>query len=176
MTQCYVIHLNAYWYERLCEKASGAIMCQTPDHEPDHGKVDPGFLTAGEHFIVLGKSAPGGEPGKSSLDNPAPFENVKATGADLLPIDNSVLWGPDAALAAPGMLYYLHLPPKRLFDPRDEAAFLVGAVDPDQLEPRKAAFEWLQEVFAALVIQDTSLMHQHVEDQTQGVNEHMPLA
>ncbi len=151
-------------------------MCQTPDHEPDHGKVDPGFLAAGEHFIVLGKSAPGGEPGKRSLDNPSPLEDVETTGADLLPIDDRVLWGPDAALATPGMFYHLHLPPEHLFDPLDEATFLVRAVYPDQLEPRKAAFKGLQEGFSALVIQETGLMHQHVEDQTQGVDEHMPLA
>jgi hypothetical protein len=151
-------------------------LSQASDHEPDHGKVDPGFLTAWEHFIVLGEPTPGRKPGEGSLDNPAPFEDVETTGADLLPINDRVLWCPDAALAAPAMLDHLHLPPKRLFDPLDEAAFLVGAVDPDQLEPRKAAFEWLQEVFSALVIQDTSLMHQHVEDQTQGVDEHMALA
>ncbi len=58
--------------------------------------------------------------------------------------------------------------------PLDEVAFLVRAVDPDQLEPRKTAAQWLQEVFAALVIQETGLMHQHMEDQTQGVDEHVP--
>jgi hypothetical protein len=73
------------------------------------------------------------------------------------------------------MLYHLHLPPERLFDPRDEAAFLVRAIGPNQLEPWEAPFKWLQEGFSTLVILDTGLMHQHVEDQTQGVDEQMPL-
>ncbi len=151
-------------------------MSQTSEHDADHGQVDPGFLAAREHFIVFAKSAPRREPGKCSLDNPPPFEHVEATGANLLPIDNRVLRCPDTTLAAPRMFYHLHLPPERLFDPLDETTFLVRAVYPDQLEPRKAAFEGLQEGFSALVLLDTGLMHQHVEDQTQGVDEQMPLA
>ncbi len=34
--------------QKLCVKASGAVLCHTPDHEPDHSKIDPGFFTAGE--------------------------------------------------------------------------------------------------------------------------------
>jgi hypothetical protein len=148
----------------------------TPEHESDHGKADPGFLTVREELIVLGKSTPSGEPGERSLHNPAPFEHMEATGTNLLRIKDGVLWGPNATLASPGVLHRLHLPAKRLFDPLHKATFLVRTVDPDQLEPRKAAFEQLQEVFAACVIQKTSLMYQDVEDQTQGVDEDMPLA
>jgi hypothetical protein len=43
-----ILSLNAIWYERLCAKASGAVLCHTPEHESDHGKADPGFFTAGE--------------------------------------------------------------------------------------------------------------------------------
>ena len=169
-----MVSLFATWYEKLCAKASGAILCQTPEHEPDHGHVHPGFFTAREYFVVLGEPTPRGEPGEGSLGNPTPFEHVEAPGADLLPIDDRVLWRPDATLATPGMLHHLHFPAERLLDPLDEVAFLVRAVDPDQLEPRKTAAQWLQEVFAALVILKTGLMHQHMEDQTQGVDEHVP--
>src|SRR5713101_2009104 len=176
MTQCYVIHLNAYWYQRLCAKASGAILCQPPEHDADHGHVNPGFFTAGEQLIVFGEPTPRGEPGEGSLHNPAPFEHVEATGADLLPIDDGVLWCPDAALAAPGMLHNLHLRAECLLDPLDEAAFLVRTVGPDQLESRKAAVERLQEVFSAFVILNTGLMHEHVQDHPRGIDEQMPLA
>ena len=88
--------------ERLCAKASGAILCQPPEHDADHGHVNPGFFTAGEQLIIFGEPTPRGEPGEGSLHNPAPFEHVEATGADLLPIDDGVLWCPDAALAAKG--------------------------------------------------------------------------
>src|SRR6266702_1485222 len=29
--------------QRLCAKASGAILSQAPEHDADHGEVDPGF-------------------------------------------------------------------------------------------------------------------------------------
>ena len=125
--------------ERLCEKASGAILCQTPEHESDHGKADPGFFTAGKQLIVLGESTPGGEPGKRSFHNPPPFEDVEAARTDQPRIDDGVLWSPDATLASPGMLHRLHLPAERLLHPLGEVTFLVRAVDPDQLESGKAA-------------------------------------
>jgi DNA-damage-inducible protein D len=45
---CYLIIMNADPHKRLCAKASGAVLCHTPEHESDHGKADPGFFTAGE--------------------------------------------------------------------------------------------------------------------------------
>lgn len=53
--------------------------------------------------------------------------------------------------------------------------FLYATHNPDQLEARKAAFERLQEGFPTLMILKTSLVHQDVEDQTQGINEDVPL-
>jgi hypothetical protein len=72
--------------ERLCAKASGAVLSQTSQHDADHGEEDPGFLTAREHFVVLGQPAPGGEPGECSLHDPTPFEHMEPTRADLFPI------------------------------------------------------------------------------------------
>src|SRR6266571_7985580 len=94
-------------YKRLCAKASGAILSQAPEHDADHGDVDPGFFTARKHFVVKGSPAPGGKPGERALHDPAPLEHVKAAGPDLLPIDDGVLWSPDAAQAAPRMLHNL---------------------------------------------------------------------
>src|SRR6266699_5703755 len=82
--------------QRLCAKASGAILSQAPEHDADHGDVDPGFFTARKHFVVKGSPAPGGKPGERALHDPAPLEHVKAAGPDLLPIDDGVLWSPDA--------------------------------------------------------------------------------
>ena len=107
--------------KRLYEKASGAILCQAPHHETDHGNADPGFLTGWEHFVVLGKSAPSEKPRERALHDPTPFEDVKTTGPNLLPIDDSILGCPDATQAAPGMLHNLHLPTERLLDPLNKA-------------------------------------------------------
>ena len=100
-------------------------MSQASEHDADHGDVDPGFFTAGKHFVVFGEPAPRGKPGKRALHDPAPFEDMEATGPDLLPIDHGILGCPDPSQAAPGMLDDLHHPAQRLFDPLDEAALLV---------------------------------------------------
>ena len=104
------------------------------------------------------------------------FNTWKPKGANLLRIDDCVLGCPNATLASPGVLHRLHLPAKRLFDPLHEAAFLVRTVDPDQLEPGKAASQWSQQEFAAGMILDIGLMHQHVQDHAGSIDEDMPLA
>src|SRR2546426_10647649 len=83
--------------ERLCAKASGLGLCQASHHDADHGEVNPGFFTAGEHLIVFGEPAPGGKPCEGTLDNPAVWKDMKATGSDLLPIDDRILGSPDAS-------------------------------------------------------------------------------
>ena len=74
------------------------------------------------------------------------------------------------------MLHNLHLPTEHGLDPLDETTFLVRAIGPNQLESRQAAFEWLQEVFAALVILDAGLMDEYVQDHPRSVDEQVPLA
>jgi len=162
--------------ERLCAKASGAILSQAPEHDADHGDKDPGFLEASKHFIVLGQPAPGGQPRECALHDPTPLEDMEATGSDLLPIDDGVLWGPDAAQAAPRMLHNLHVPAQRLFDPLDEAALLVRTVRPDEPETGQAAFQRPQQVFAAVMILNVGFVYQHAHDQPGRIDEQMPLA
>ena len=83
--------------QRLCVKASGLGLCQAPQHETDHSDENPGFFTAGEHFIVFGEPSPCRKPGESALDNPSMWKHMKAAGTDLLPIDDGILWSPDAS-------------------------------------------------------------------------------
>ncbi len=101
---------------------------------------------------------------------------MKATGPDLLPIDHGILWGPDAAQAAPGMFYHLDVPAEGRFDPLDEVTFLVRAISPDQLEPREAALERSKQPFATVVILDAGFVHQQGQDQAVRIDEQMPLA
>src|SRR5437588_11345164 len=109
----------AAFSKRLCVKASGAILSQTSQHDADHGQVDPGFFTAGEQFVVLGQSAPRGEPGESALDYPPTRKDMEPLGPDLLPIHLSPFRSPDASQAIPGVFDNLDLPAHRDLDPPD---------------------------------------------------------
>jgi hypothetical protein len=149
---------------------------QTPHHEPDHGEVDPGLFTAWKHFIVFGEPTPGGKPGEGALYYPSPFQHVEATGADLLPINDRLLWCPDATQTSPGVFNDLHFPTERLLDPGNKASFVVGTIGPDEFEARKATLERVQQEFAACVILDIGFMHQHLENQAIRINEQVPLS
>lgn len=116
------------------------------------------------------------KPGKRALHDPAPFEGMEATRPDLLPINHGILWGPDPSKAAPGMFDDLHLPAERRFDPLDEAALLVGTISPDELETGQAARKRFQQEFAAVVILEVGLVHQHMHDQPIGIHEQVALA
>ena len=130
--------------ERLCAKASGAILSQASQHDPHHSNVDPSLFTAGEHLIIFGKPSPCGKPGERSLHDPAPLEDMEATRPDLLPIHLDAFRYPHTADATPGMLDDLDLPTQRRLDPFAEAFLLVSAIGPDQLQTRKNPFEWCQ--------------------------------
>src|SRR5258708_16488570 len=83
--------------QRLCVKASGLGLCQASQHDADHGEINPGFFTAGEHLIVFGEPAPSRKPGEGALDNPAVAKHIKATRSHLLPTDDALLATPDAS-------------------------------------------------------------------------------
>ena len=74
------------------------------------------------------------------------------------------------------MFYNLHLPAERCFDPLDEAALLVRAIGPDQLEPREAPLERPEELFAPVMILDVGFMHEQMQDHPSGIDEQVPLA
>ena len=151
-------------------------MSQPSQHDADHGDVDPGFFTARKHFVVLGQSAPGGEPSERSLYYPPTRKDMEPPGPDLLPIHFSPFRGPDASHATPGVFDNLDLPAQRRLDPLDKTTFVVGAIGPDQLETRKALSEGPEQVFATIMVLKTGLMHEQMHDQPIGVDEQVPLA
>lgn len=110
------------------------------------------------------------------LDDPAVRKHMKTTREDLFPIDLRVLWSPDSSQATPGVFHNLYLPVKYLLDPLNKTPFVVSTIGPDEFQSWEAALKRFQEEFATLIILYVGLMHQHLQDEAVGVNEHMPLA
>ncbi len=148
-------------------------MRQAAQHETDHGQVDPGLFTAGEHFIIFAEPAPGGKPGEGPLDDPASFEHMKAFGTDLLPIDFDPFRDQDASQATPRVFDDLDLPAELRIDPLAEAFLLICAIGPDQLETRKVSPQRRKQELATASVLKVGFMHQHMQDQPIRVDEQM---
>ncbi len=74
------------------------------------------------------------------------------------------------------MLQDLDRPAEGGFHPLAEAAFLVPTISPDELHPQEAAPKRCQQQFATMVILDVGLMHQHVQQESIGIDKQMALA
>lgn len=170
-----ILPSNVFTSKRLCEKASGAIGSYPSQHDADHGEIDPGFFAAGEQLVVLPQTPAGGEPGKGAFHHPAPRQHLEAAGPARRLLC-AACRDPDAALAAPGVGHNLDLAAQLGLDPVGEAAALVAAIRPDQLEPWEDPAQGSQQQFAALLVLDVGLMHQHLQDQAGGVDQQVALA
>ena len=151
-------------------------MRQPWQHDADHGEVYPGLFAAGEQLIVLGEATPSGEPSEGSFSYPTPLEHMKPLKPDLLPVYLDPFPDPDATQAAPGMRDNCYLPAESLLHPSYKIPFLVSAVHPDELETGKALSEWQEQVFAPVMVLNTGLMDELVEDQPIRVDQQVPLA
>src|SRR5207249_9062221 len=56
------------------------------------------------------------------------------------------------------------------------ATFVVSAISPDQFEPRETPLERSEQVFAPVMVLNTGLMYQLVQDQAVGIYQDMALA
>src|SRR2546428_1679879 len=74
------------------------------------------------------------------------------------------------------MLDPLYPPAESLLPPSHKIPLLVGAIHPDELETRKAVFQRQEQIFAAVMVLKTGLVHELVHDQPIRVEQEVPLA
>jgi hypothetical protein len=84
-----------------------------------------------------------------------------------------VLWGPDATLVGPGMLHRLHLPAERLLHLLPDVTVRGRTVDPDPCASGNAASQRFQQEYAACMILESGLLHQHLQDPAHGLHKEM---
>jgi len=78
-------NLRKQWFQELtekfflpCKKLSGNCLGgQSPDHKPNHCRVDQGFCGLRKEFVVAVKSAVEGEPGEGRLHYPTSGNDQK---------------------------------------------------------------------------------------------------
>jgi hypothetical protein len=65
---------------------------EPPEHEADHGEVDPGLTGGAEPLILAAESAVAQQPGESPLDHPPSGQHVEAWGGQILRPINLLRW------------------------------------------------------------------------------------
>src|SRR5581483_11682187 len=76
-------------------------------HESNHGQTHHTFATAHLILIILTHTTVAPDPREGPFYYPSPFEHVKATRADLLPIDFLPFLDPDGSDTTPRMFDHL---------------------------------------------------------------------
>jgi hypothetical protein len=122
----------------------------------DHGQVDHGFAAFRQRLVVLAQPTIAPEPSKGSLDDPTLGQNPKARHiiAAFDDLQDPVSQFPCPVDQFPG----------------------VSPVGPDQLEARKLPDQLGQHQFGSVTILDMGGMHDHGQEQAQGVYDDVSLA
>jgi hypothetical protein len=121
-----------------------------------HGQVDDRFAAFRERLVVFAQTAITTEPGKGSLDDPTLGQNLKA-GHIVAAFDD--LQDPVA-----------HFP-----GPRDQFPG-VAPIGPDPLQARELSDQSSQHQLGPVAVLDVGGMHDHDQEQAQGVYDDVPLA
>lgn len=122
----------------------------------DHGKLNQGFAAVGQRFVLFAESAVAPEPRESALDNPSLRRNGESLRLFVPPDDLDHATG-----GAPR--------------PVDQTAG-VTAVGPDQLESAELPLQTIDHDRCSVAILDARGMHDHRQDQSQGIDDQMAFA
>src|SRR5688500_6278985 len=131
--------------------------CEFAEHDADHGEVDEGNGAAGIALEVFSQPSTSADPGESAFDDPALGEDDEAISCDAL--DD------------------FDLPGSGLCDGGVQACPLVVAIGEDALDVREAAAGApIEDQLGAIAILHIGRMHNNVQEETERVDEDVPLA
>jgi len=122
----------------------------------DHDQVDHRFAAFRQRLVVLAQTAIAAEPSEGSLDNPTLGQNLEA-GHVVAAFDD------------------LQDPVAQFSCPVDQFPG-VSPIGPDQLEPREFPDQLGQHQLGPVAVLDVGGMHDHSQEQAQGVYNDVPLA
>jgi len=125
-------------------------------HQVDHHKVDHGFATGGERFVVFAHSPVSPDPPEGALDDPPSGKHREA----------------DDVIAS---LYNLQHPTAYGLRPFDEFT-RIPSVCPNELQSRVLPTEFAKHELGTVAILNVGSMDDHGQDQAQGIDDQVPLA
>ena len=125
-------------------------------HQIDHAYKDHGFTAGDERFVILAHSAVATDPGESALHDPS-FAQHDETDIFVAPLHN------------------IQDPASQGFRPEHELT-RVAAIGPNAFQSWVQATALAKHQLGSVSILDIGSMHHQCQDQTQCVDDHMPLA
>jgi len=123
------------------------------------GDEDESLAVGGVVFIVFGEATIVGEPAEGSFHDPA-------FGQDLESVERRALDHFQAQTAAR----------QQRFEPLAERVPSITSIDPDQAQPTKGPLQLLEHQASAIAILNIARMNHHGQNQTQRINQEMPLS
>ncbi len=127
---------------------------ESMNHQIDHGNVDHGLAALDECFVTFRQSPVSTQPGERPFHNPSCGQNVK--GVQSMAFHN---------------LDDSPIPPRRPI----HKVSSVPTVREDEFQPSEPSSQSFHQRLAAVAVLNISGMHNERQDQTQRVNDQMPL-
>ena len=151
---------NAYVTERVFKKYKSTELsrAESMQHAVDHGEPDPGLGGFRQALVVLAQPPVPSQPGEGALHDPAPGQHLEAgcggrAGHDRQDPVGGLLGQPGAQLGA-----------------------LVAAVSPDDPQAREAMPQPGQDPPRPVPVLEVGGVHDHGQEQAQGVDHEVALA
>ena len=126
------------------------------EHEMNHSYMNPSLRAFGQFFVVFAEPPVSAQPPKGALHDPPTGQHLKT-------------------MAVWGALDHLNHPASHGVSPIHQLSG-IGAIGPDQLEPRKEPQKLAQHQLCPITVLDVRRMHHHGQQQPEGVNHDMAFA
>ncbi len=163
---------------RACAETGhlGTGASQPGHHDPGHRKIDEGLTTGIGALKIAREATMMRDPGIGTFHHPSPLKHMKASGHNLVPIDDRTFWCPHTAHGGPRVLDDLETHPKVLLHPLLEGLTNISAIPPDHLETRQASSQSREQHLTSCPIPDLSRQHFDAQQQPLRVHEQMPFS
>jgi hypothetical protein len=126
------------------------------EHKLNHSHINKIFTAIHTSFIIFAQPTIPSQPSKRSLNYPTPWQHLEP-------------FSPFIAL------YHLKHPATHLFNPLHQLTS-VTSICPNQAQAWKLSFDLLKDPLGSISVLDRGGVNHHCQDQSQGVDQDVPLS
>ena len=160
---------------RMCAERGhlGTGTSQPGQHDPGHRQIDEGLAARVRALKIAREATVVRNPGIGAFHHPSFGQHMKASGHDLVPLDDHSFWCPHPAQAGPRVLDDLETHREVVLHPVLERLPSIAAIPPDHLETRQASDQSREQHLASCPVSDISRQHFDAQQQPLRVHQQM---